>query len=314
MDSVGVKCILCKSTNLKEETILESKLVNDIYKESYAHDFSEFFNLDSFSFYKCNRCEHMFFDPRMSGNDKFYEKLQQVRNTYYNPLRPEFFKIINYIKENDNVLEVGAGDGGFADIINCKSYLGLEFNDLAIENAKLKDIVLQKQSIEDHSLNHIEVYDVIISNHVHEHVGNLNNFITAGVRCLKKGGLYIFSVPNNQNYETSSINHTLNMPPHHISRFSNKSFKIFHIFGLELKSIETVGLSKTIEFRCRNVNSFLLKKIAALFGLNPVAISIKSLNKINKLVDFIPNVLKLVIYKVLFNKEGLNTVVVFKKR
>ena len=313
MDSVKANCILCKSNDLSVESTFDSKLINNIYQESFGRDFSQFFNLESFSFFKCNDCSHLFFDPRMAGNDKFYEVLQEIRDNYYSPLRPEFLMIKNYITEKDKVLEVGAGDGDFAKVISCNSYVGLEFNDLAIKNAIAKGVTLKDESVEAHSLSNKEVYDVIVSNHVHEHVSDLYSFIEAGVKCLRKDGYYIFSVPNNDNHNTSSINHTLNLPPHHISRFTKKSFESLDIFGLELVSLESVKVSKSRKYRLGIVNNFLLKKIAKFNNWNQVAISLNSVHKATNLINKLPIKLKLVIYKFLIKDQGLNSVVVYKK-
>lgn len=313
MDSEIKECILCHSKHISVKAEIKSHTVNSIYFESFGYDFSNFFPEEQFKFYNCKNCNLQFFSPIMAGNEAFYNILQELRDNYYSKIRPEFSTIKNYIKSGDKVLDVGAGQGDFATMLNYANYTGLEFSPSAIENAKKNNIFILRESIEHHSILYNNKYNVVLSNHVHEHVPDLYSFISAGVRALIKGGYYILSVPNNENSETSSVNHTLNLPPHHISRFTKSSLSNLTSFGLELIAIKSVGKSNSRNSRIRLVNNILIKKIVILSGSNGLVTSVSRMKRLQKIINKIPPYLKLLIYKIFVIHKGLNYVAIYRK-
>lgn len=55
---------------------------------------------------------------------------------------------------------------------------------------------------------------------------------------LKKNGLLIFSVPNMDSFIGDTINNTLNLPPHHLSHWSEETIRYMNkIFPLSLVDI-----------------------------------------------------------------------------
>ena len=240
-----IQCMLCKSKNLENVQKINTKLIVDLYKNELNINIASEFGENRFiNTFKCNDCELMFFNPIISGSEQFYEDLQNLESGYYSNKRPEFIEAIKFINKNNKVLEIGAGSAYFAEILQNVNYVGLEYNQEAIEKAKMKGIKLEKKSIEEFLQNNSEQFDVVCSFHVLEHVSNPYTFIESSLKTLKKGGKFICAVPCSNSFSISYHNHVLNTPPHHATRWSLKTFKyICEKFDL---NIETIYVDKIV--------------------------------------------------------------------
>jgi SAM-dependent methyltransferase len=235
-----------------------------LYDDSFKFDISDQFKeLKTINYYKCDNCKLEFFDSKAAGDEFFYEKLQQHRKVYYNPDRKEFQFAKKHISETDLVLEIGSGNGNFAKGIN--NYKGLEFNDKAIFEAKKDGILLLKESIEDFSNLNKSKFDVVCSFHVLEHVKDPYSFLKSAISTLKIGGRLIISVPCNDSIFTGNLNHVLNLPPHHISRWRIENMKYLRSFlDLKLESFEISSISSKIDknaYSNEMITHFILRLI-----------------------------------------------------
>ena len=218
-------CILCKSKNIECVQKINSDLIIDLYRNELNVDVTIELKGNSFIYaFKCKDCKLLFFNPMTAGSEDFYENLQKLDSLYYSELRPEFIEALKHINAEDKVLEIGSGSAFFAQKVNKDNYVGLEYNQEAIDKAEKKGIKLLKNSIEDFSKNNSELFDVVCSFHVLEHVTNPYSFIEHSLKKLKKGGKFICAVPCSNSLLTSNINHVLNMPPHHITRWNIETF------------------------------------------------------------------------------------------
>lgn len=151
----------------------------------------------------------------------------------------EYDYVNNFIKESDLVLEVGCGRGAFSQKISTKKYVGLEFSRKAKEIAFSKGVIIENESIQSHSVAHPAKYDVVCAFQVLEHVSEIHSFIESSIKALKPGGLLIYSVPSADSFLCIVSNYNLNMPPHHVSFWSDKCLKhIAEIFGMKIVNIE----------------------------------------------------------------------------
>jgi 2-polyprenyl-3-methyl-5-hydroxy-6-metoxy-1,4-benzoquinol methylase len=231
-----VNCLLCKYNDTLIIDTLSVSLLRKSYKKMLQTDIGNdkgyLINL-----HLCQQCGLKFFYPTMTGDESFYESLHRFP-WYYLEEKQEFLIASQYILPTDKVLEIGAGKGAFSSKIRCHSYVGLEFSQSSVQMAQRQGVKIYKQSIEDHSMQYQEYYDVICLFQVLEHVGNVYEFIHASIRSLKSGGKLILSVPNDNAYIGSQINNILNMPPHHVSRWTDECLRyIAHMFDLRVKDI-----------------------------------------------------------------------------
>ncbi len=236
--STNTNCPLCATTATEFlEQIPSSNIIhafNKVFKIDLALEFESF---EEIEYRRCSECDLRYFYPMVSGSEQFYEKLQKFEWYYMNE-KNEYIFARKFIQPSFNVLEIGCGKGAFAKIIKARSYLGLEFSKNAQNFASANGVEVSSESIQDHSINNAGGYDVACSFQVLEHVVEVRSFIQAAVDCLKPGGLLILSTPSVDSFAAYVPNFILDMPPHHVTRWSDITYKnLANIFNLELVEI-----------------------------------------------------------------------------
>ena len=191
----------------------------------------------------CERCALRFFDPLWAGDEALYDQLQE-HPWYYLQDKDEYQIAARYVQPSDRVLEVGAGEGRFAARIDAASYVGLELNAKATARARERGVDLRRQTIEDHAREHPDAYDVVCHFQVLEHVTQQRQFLAAGASCVKPGGRLIVSVPNEMSFMGAESNNLLNLPPHHVTRWTATALRhAGAAIGLEVLAVEYDRLS-----------------------------------------------------------------------
>lgn len=224
-----VHCILC----CNDKVILQKRYRKDDIINAYTYD--PLFNgiqIDvvediscDLNLYRCMDCDLRFYEPSITGNSNFYSKLQ-VFPWYYQLVKPEFEFTKKYIGADDTVLEIGCGEGYFGSMIG-SNYIGL---DPFSKNPKVI-----KQNIEKHT----GIYDVVCGFQVLEHVSDTRSFISNALRCTRRNGLLIISVPNEDSFLGNIEGWALNYPPHHVTRFTKHCLNnIAKLFDLKLITLD----------------------------------------------------------------------------
>jgi SAM-dependent methyltransferase len=115
-----------------------------------------------------------------------------------------------------------------------------------VASAQAKGLQVFNQLIDAHLQTHANHYDLICSFQVVEHIAELKDFFADSIACLKPGGLYAISVPNNACYLFSNDpDHTLNLPPHHINLWEEQSLRnIAPMFGLSVLAVHKEPANK----------------------------------------------------------------------
>ncbi|REJ49653.1 MAG: methyltransferase domain-containing protein [Microcystis flos-aquae DF17] len=233
-----IVCPLSGSANLVLRETIEVKALIKLYSRWGGFDISsEFLDLETINFYHCLDSDLKFFHPLVTGSESFYQELQKFK-WYYMDDKEEYDYACNFITSEDRVLEVGCGKGAFSQKIKTSNYTGLEFSSKAIEIASHANINVLNQIVEDYCVSNSDSYDIVCSFQVLEHVSNPKSFIESCLKCLKKGGLLIISVPSDDSFIGSLKNNILNMPPHHVTHWSDKALQyVANCFGLKLIDI-----------------------------------------------------------------------------
>jgi len=231
-----MNCPLCKEQNIKIlETINKNELLK-LYKKMTSIDFSYLLNED-INYYECLNCKLRFYDPLITGDEKFYNSLQKF-GWYYMDEKEEYVYAKEYIKSSDKVLEVGSGKGAFAKHLPTKDYIGLDFSENAKKMAAENGIAIENEMIQDYAKKHKEEFDVVVSFQVLEHVSDPKSFIESKLEALKIGGKLIIAVPSEDSFLKYVNNGILNMPPHHVTRWSDDTFKfIADKYGLSIVDV-----------------------------------------------------------------------------
>lgn len=227
-------CPLCNNNKLSVIDTLNVHTLQKLYYNSLRVNIQkEYGEYKSITFNHCSRCDLMFFHPLISGSASFYEEMQE-HEWYYQNEKAEFDFAAQYISKNDHILEVGCGTGAFSKIISVASYTGLEYNQKAIEKASFSGINVYKESLQTHATNNPSKYDIVCCFQVLEHIADLSNFIISAIECTKPNGKLIFSVPSADSFVKYSCNNATNMPPHHLSWWTDCALRsIAKIYNLD---------------------------------------------------------------------------------
>ena len=253
------QCPLCGSLHQK---LLETLKVSDIirlYKKKLGEDFSYLFNEKHIDYYECLDCSLLHFSPIVTGDENLYGCLQKKFSWYYADDKEEYGMaeqfLSDLIKTDISVLEIGAGKGVFRSYLKQSDrYVGLEFSQEAVRLAKENNVTLYPEMIEEHSIKYPNSYDVVCSFQVLEHVANTRSFIESCLQALKHNGILIIAVPSEDDIVKTHVNNLFNMPPHHITRFSDKALEnIAQLYNLELLAIKHDSVSsKQLEAEAYN--------------------------------------------------------------
>lgn len=219
-----------KSPLTGKQTRLEARVTASKIIKSYENQFGcnvgyLFKGIEQVELYRCLETGYRFFHPfNIIGDNRFYQHFQKY-DWYYMPWKWEHQQASLIVTDGMKVLEVGCGNGDFLKRIQAEKNaicVGLEFNKEAVLKGRINGVDIFNETIENHALLHVEEYDMVCTFQVLEHIPNILSFLTSLVKCLKKGGKLILSVPNNDSFLGYGEN-ILNMPPHHMGLWNKKS-------------------------------------------------------------------------------------------
>ncbi len=231
-----MNCPLCGSQVTIQLEIIQGIQLERLYLRLTGVSFGYLLNQD-ISQMLCEKCGLIFFDPMITGDEAFYASLQKI-DWYYMTNKKEYQYAKQFITSTDKVLDVGSGKGAFAKLLSTSNYVGLDLSVGAKELAKENGVLIQNETIQEHACKNAEKYDVVCSFQVLEHVSNPFEFIEAQLKALKRNGLLIIAVPSENSFLRYVVNGALNMPPHHVTRWCDKSLEhIAMLFNLDLLEI-----------------------------------------------------------------------------
>jgi SAM-dependent methyltransferase len=231
-----MKCILCFSEKC---SLIEDISFSDLKKLYLKKGISiqHLRTSDIFQYYECDYCRLRFFIPLITGDEFFYNQLQNF-DWYYLDDKEEYKFASQYVKKSSKLLEVGSGKGAFAKYTSLQDYTGLEYSQSAINMAKLNNINILRESIENFADCKTDYFDIVCSFQVLEHVPDPYNFLKSKVRALKPDGNLILSIPSEESFLKYAINDFMNMPPHHLTRWKDHTLEfIAELFNLILLEI-----------------------------------------------------------------------------
>ena len=137
------------------------------------------------------------FDPTQSRNDMYESK-----RPYFSKLFQPVIKKIKEYQSSGNVLEVGCSSGLLLELLTKEKYntYGIEPNKKAYKVAKrkFKDRVyngILASFVKKTSMQ----FDVVIYNHVLEHIKDIPTEVNLIKKILKEDGIFVLGLPNTDN-------------------------------------------------------------------------------------------------------------------
>lgn len=230
-------CPLCGSTELRRLAVLDPQVLRAAYRDAYDVEIT-LPALERIEYFLCGPCDLRFFLPAVAGQPDFYRQLQRVP-WYYRDEKSEYDIAARYVGSTDAVLEVGAGKGAFSRHIHCASYAGLETSPDAVALARHEGVELLQDDLDTHSAQHANCYDVVCAFQVLEHVPDPLVFLRSARRALRDRGRLIVAVPSEDSFASIDFWDILNMPPHHVTRWSDRALcSVARLLDMQVVAID----------------------------------------------------------------------------
>jgi len=254
-----IACPVCNKYNFKivwEST--PNEFLNDMRKSYYNLEILNIGFSTKFYIKECINCSFVFVNPRLqdslynivyneskvlqndikSWKDEKDSNLSYLYNTYHKWLvTPSFLRVISYLKKrfkkpkNDNferikLLDYGCGNGHILQL--CEPFgiegVGVDIDNWRLEHCKNKGL----NACRPEELNDDQMFDVIVSSSVIEHVYDLGEYFGFINKHLKKGGYCALVGLTSKiiNIEKKAGAYNIVMPLEHLNYFTKKSFDL----------------------------------------------------------------------------------------
>lgn len=202
---------------------------------------------------KCVSCGFVFSIKNPSDNELETYYQNYGINNYLSPLTikryNELLDKFEPYKKTNKILDVGCGIGYFLEEAKKRGWdvYGTELSQKSANICIEKGITIKGSTLDAKHYTP-EMFDVITSFEVIEHINNpqieLRNFNTI----LRKGGLVYITTPNFNSLLRYRLKSAYNIItyPEHLSYYTSKTLKIlFHRFGFKSLGVATTGISLT---------------------------------------------------------------------
>lgn len=188
--------------------------------------------------YICPRCKFEIFLPQIIGTPNFYIELHNATSgSYYVDDKWDFREALLDTQCADSIVEIGCGPGVFLEKAQRTAgrVVGIEYNQRALSIAKNKGLTVYGADDADLACMKGQ-FDIAFSFHVLEHVSDPVAFVQEMLAWVKPGGKVGISVPNMDGPIKYIDPCVSNMPPHHATRWTLKTFLALSVkLGLKVE-------------------------------------------------------------------------------
>lgn len=217
-----MRCPLCRYEAQVNEIISSDKIIY-LWKKM-GISVSYLFKSDIINRCECKNCGLGFYDPPCPGDDNFYGELAEWDWYYKHPGKTEYEFTANLLSPGTKLVDIGCGIGEFSRYLpEDVEFLGMELSSKPVEIAKSLLRNVQQLDITNAQEYFKNSFDVVTCFQVLEHITDIHSFISALVSLCKPNGIIVIAVPNNDGFMGKGVNVILNMPPHHVLLWNNKS-------------------------------------------------------------------------------------------
>lgn len=172
-------------------------------------------------------------------------------NLYYSEItRLRYRELLNEFepfRKTNKLLDIGCGSGFFLEEAKAKGWevYGTEYTDRAIKMCEEKGIKMNKGALNANAYEK-DMFDVVTSFEVIEHIYNPIDEVNAIHKILRKGGLVYMTTPNFNSIEryVLKVNYNIIQYPEHLSYYTSRTINyLFAKNGFSKWKIKTTGIS-----------------------------------------------------------------------
>lgn len=178
--------------------------------------------------------------------ERLIPELNKGTAFYYEHLARYLFasQIVNEKVVLDAGCGVGYGSFVLATYGKAKKIYAIDLSQDTIEYARSKyfnkNIIYQKDNVEDLKTITSKLIDIVVSFEVIEHLNNQEKFLKQVKRVLKKDGFFIVSTPNKYTYPKGNPFHTKELYPKEFLELLKKYFKNVSLYHQNFELVQTV--------------------------------------------------------------------------
>ncbi|AMR31829.1 hypothetical protein A0256_10550 [Mucilaginibacter sp. PAMC 26640] len=208
-------------------------------------------NSDTAAVVQCNNCRFAFADPFIAGDYQFYNLLPHATADDAGLWKWDQSKTYDTIArliaggKQPKLLEIGASTGNFigpiSQLLDKKNLFCLEYSTIGIERIRKMGIAAEAWDFRElHSKKEFaNRFDIICLFQVLEHLDRMEDTFATFNSIIKPGGHLFIGVPNSARIAFNERNGALlDLPPNHIGRFNEASFRILgDKFGWQIAEI-----------------------------------------------------------------------------
>ncbi|MFD2864285.1 class I SAM-dependent methyltransferase [Mucilaginibacter antarcticus] len=239
----------------------------EISLDTLAQKIDSLWGKNTASVISCSNCDFVFADPFVAGDAEFYNLLPHSTTANDTNWKWEFeksFQCISQLAASDanlQLLEIGASTGGFAKriakLIKKENIICLEHSAFGVNAIKQAGITAHSWDVRDLNQKgeYANKFNMVCLFQVLEHMDDLDTIFKTFNWVLKPNGRVFIGVPNADKIKFNELNNALlDMPPNHIGRYSDKTFKFlagkwgFNITETAIEPYTPLDVMKTVMY------------------------------------------------------------------
>lgn len=202
----------------------------------------------------CNECTFIFSReyPEATEISSYYQENYNLTRYFSSITKKRYEKLLESFepyRKTNKLLDVGCGYGFFLEVAKEKGWEvhGIEISKKASDECREKGINMFHGSLANSDFDS-ELFDVIISIEVIEHLTDPTVLLKQSNAFLRKGGLMYITTPNFNSYLRYKLKEQYDVIdyPNHLCYFTAKTLrKVCESNGFKTKSIVATGISLT---------------------------------------------------------------------
>jgi len=269
----------CPICNFKKNKIIYSASLEENELPIIGYDYDNLNQKKTFSYVKCQNCNHVFASPRIEDMYKYYIDKEDIKYVSNSEFRRKTYlnlcKTLKKFKKGGDILEIGSGMGDFIHAASNEKYkcTGIEISKFAFKISKeLGHNVYNMDLDEFIKLNKDKKFDFIVLMGVIEHLEYPNDELKKIYNLLKDNGLVVLWTGDYDSIYSKILRKKWwYVIGQHIQLFSRKS--LIYLFNNNSFKLEyNKNLSYTFDYNYLDLHlkRFLLYKVFLRFVFFPI--------------------------------------------